>query len=158
MAQSIEKEEGQWLAISEVFWWLHIAVLFGFTTFLPYSKHQHLIWVWPNMFFKSLKGTGRLRPMEFDENAESFGVGKAEEFTWKQLLDGMTCVECGRCTAVCPASSTDKPLDPRLMIHHLKDAMQDAVQHPAEEKRIVPAPIPVVRPGDRLYCHRRDRP
>ncbi|NRA43888.1 MAG: (Fe-S)-binding protein [Oligoflexales bacterium] len=128
-------EEGTWFALSEGFWWLHVAVLFGFTTFLPFSKHQHLIWVWPNMFFKSLKGTGRLRPMEFDEEAESFGVGKVEEFSWKQLLDGMTCVECGRCTSVCPASNTDKPLDPRLMIHHLKDAMQDAVLNPEEDKR-----------------------
>lgn len=64
--------------------------------------------------------------MIFDEEAESFGVGKAEEFTWKQLLDGMTCVECGRCTSVCPAATTEKPLDPRLMIHHLKDAFHDA--------------------------------
>lgn len=120
---------------TEVFWWLHVGALFGFTTFLPFSKHQHLIWVWPNMVFKSRKGSGRLRPMEFDEDAESFGVGKAEEFTWKQFLDGMSCVECGRCTSVCPAYATEKPLDPRKMIHHIKDAMNEAEQEPDVEKR-----------------------
>ena len=79
------------------------------------------------MFFKNTQHkSGRIRPMEFDENAESFGVGKVEEFSWKQLLDSMTCVECGRCTSVCPANSTGKKLDPRLMIHHLKDAMFEA--------------------------------
>lgn len=120
---SVSTESG-WHTLEGVFWWVHVFALFGFTTFLPYSKHQHLIWVWPNMLFKSRKGSGRLRPMEFNEEAESFGVGKVEEFTWKQLLDGMACVECGRCTDVCPAQETGKKLDPRLMIHHLKDAMQ----------------------------------
>lgn len=112
--------------ISSVSWWGHVAVLFSFITFLPYSKHQHLIWVWPNMFFKSRKSTGRIRKMELDENAESFGVGEATGFTWKQYLDSMACVECGRCTSVCPAQATEKALDPRRIIHHLKDAMLDA--------------------------------
>ena len=124
-----------WWLFSEGSWWLHIGTLFGFVTFLPFSKHQHLIWVWPNIFFKSLKGSGRLRPMEFDEDAESFGVGKAEEFTWKQLLDGMTCVECGRCTSVCPAAATEKPLDPRAIIHHLKTSLNEAIAEADPEKR-----------------------
>jgi Fe-S oxidoreductase len=125
-----------WETYTSVTWWVHIAFLYGFITFLPYSKHQHLIWVWPNMFFKnSQRNSGRIRPMEFDENAESFGVGQVEEFTWKQLLDSMTCVECGRCTSVCPANSTGKKLDPRLMIHHLKDAMMEASEKPEGERR-----------------------
>ena len=105
-----------------VVWWLHCLVLFSFVIFLPFSKHQHLIWVWANMFLKNRNSTGRLRPLVIDEQAESFGVGKVEQFSWKQLLDGLTCVECGRCTEQCPASATAKPLDPRLMVHHLKDA------------------------------------
>lgn len=123
----IETQAG-WLLAKNSFWLIHIGALFGFVTFLPFSKHQHLIWVWPNMLFKSHRGSGRLRPFEIKEDAESFGVGAVEQFTWKQLLDGMTCVECGRCTDVCPANSTGKPLDPRLIIHHLKDAMQEAIQ------------------------------
>ncbi len=124
-----------WNTFADVFWWLHVAVLYGFITFLPFSKHQHLIWVWPNMFFKSRKGSGRLRPMEFDEEAESFGVGEPTAFTWKQFLDSMACVECGRCTAECPAYATGKPLDPRLMIHHLKDAMIDTATQPEDKRK-----------------------
>ena len=105
-----------------VLWWLHCAVLFGFMLFLPFSKHQHLIWVWANMFFKSRKSIGRLRPLKIDEEAESFGASEVKDLSWKQLLDGLTCVECGRCTEVCPATTTAKPLDPRLMIHHIKEA------------------------------------
>jgi Fe-S oxidoreductase len=124
-----------WHKFSNTWWFIHCLVLFSFTTFLPFSKHQHLIWVWPNILFRSHKGRGRLRPMEFKDDAESFGVGKLEDFTWKQLLDGMTCVECGRCTEQCPANFTGKPLDPRKMIHHIKEALLDGVANPAAEKR-----------------------
>lgn len=126
---------GGWATFSHGWWLFHCLVLFGFTTFLPYSKHQHLIWVWPNILFRSHKGRGRLRPMEFKEDAETFGVGKMEDFTWKELLDGMTCVECGRCTEQCPATFTGKPLDPRKMIHHLKEALHDGVANPTLDKR-----------------------
>jgi Fe-S oxidoreductase len=127
--------ETSWQVFSDSFWWIHIFVLYGFITFLPFSKHQHLIWVWPNMFFKSKYKSGRLRPMALAEDAESFGVGKASEFTWKQLLDSMACVECGRCTAQCPAFATEKPLDPRLIVHHLKEAMLDASHNKDESER-----------------------
>tara|TARA_B100001094_G_C18189886_1_gene806390 strand:- start:1030 stop:3006 length:1977 start_codon:yes stop_codon:yes gene_type:complete len=122
-----------WELFGSLSWWLHVFILLAFTTFLPFSKHQHLIWVWPNIFFRNHKSRGRLRPMEFDENAESFGVGKVEEFTWKQLLDAQTCVECGRCTDVCPANTTGKPLDPRKIMHDLKYSRLES-QAPEEKK------------------------
>jgi Fe-S oxidoreductase len=122
-----------WESYDKVVWWTHALILFGFTTFLPFSKHQHLIWVWPNIFFRSHKARGRIRPMEFDENAESFGVGQAKEFTWKQLLDAQTCVECGRCTEVCPANQTGKPLDPRKIMHDMKAALHDSQDGDAGE-------------------------
>lgn len=130
----VETPDG-YAAFSNTWWFIHCIVLFSFTTFLPFSKHQHLIWVWPNIFFRSHKGRGRLRPMEFKEDAETFGAGKMEDFTWKQLLDGMTCVECGRCTEQCPANYTGKPLDPRKIIHHLKDTLLDSVANPDPAKR-----------------------
>lgn len=130
----VETPEG-WASFSGIWWFIHCLVLFSFTTFLPYSKHQHLIWVWPNIFFRSHMSRGRLRPMEFKDDAETFGAGKTEDFTWKELLDGMTCVECGRCTEQCPANYTGKPLDPRKIIHHLKESMLDAAANPTLEKR-----------------------
>lgn len=124
-----------WSTFGFAFWWVHCLFLFGFMIFLPFSKHQHLIWVWPNMLFRSLKARGHLKKMEFDEDAESFGVGKIEEFSWKQLLDGYTCVECGRCTEQCPATATGKTLDPRLMIKHLKVGLLDHVNNPEDKRK-----------------------
>ena len=126
-----------WHKFDSAIWWGHSLVLFGFMAFLPYSKHQHLIWVWPNVFFKSYKGRGRIRPMEFDEEAESFGVGDVEGFSWKQLLDAQTCVECGRCQEQCPANITGKPLDPRKIMHDMKLAMYDKEQNPETEKNLI---------------------
>ncbi|MBI2603337.1 MAG: (Fe-S)-binding protein [Deltaproteobacteria bacterium] len=126
--------QGAWLVFANVVWWAHITILFGFMCFLPYSKHQHLIWVWPNIFFKSHLSTGRIRPMKFAEDAESFGVGAVKDFTWKELLDGMACVECGRCTEVCPATNTGKTLNPRLIINYIKDAMLDSA-HPEDKRK-----------------------
>ena len=128
-------EPQSWEHFSNCVWWLHVGNLFGLMAFLPHSKHQHLIWVWPNIFFKSRKSTGRLRPMVFDENAETFGVGEVGAFTWKQLLDSMACVECGRCTEVCPASHTGKQLNPRLIINQIKEAMYDADTNDKEKPK-----------------------
>jgi Fe-S oxidoreductase len=139
-----------WAAFGGVFWWLHCFVLFGFTAFIPYSKHQHFIWVWPNMFFRSLKPRGRLKPMELKEDAESFGVNKIHEFSWKQLLDGITCVECGRCTEQCPATNTGKPLDPRRIMKHLKTGLADAEHNPPESRRAMTGDI--VDPAELWAC------
>jgi len=130
----VESQAG-WSTMGTGIWWLHCLILFGFTAFIPFSKHQHFIWIWPNMLFRNLKSRGRLRPMEFRDDAESFGAGKTEDFTWKELLDGYTCVECGRCTEQCPATNTGKPLDPRLIMKHLKNATLEAVAHPELDKR-----------------------
>ncbi|RZA16732.1 MAG: (Fe-S)-binding protein, partial [Proteobacteria bacterium] len=124
-----------WKTFDTAMFWTHSFILFGFVTFLPYSKHQHLIWVWPNIFFRNHHKRGRLRPMIFDENAESFGVHQPAEFTWKQLLDSYTCVECGRCTEVCPANVTGKPLDPRKIMHDIKYSLINHATTPEAEHR-----------------------
>lgn len=126
-----------WESFDFTVWWGHCLTLFAFTTFIPYSKHQHFVWVWPNVYFKSSKSRGRLRPMEFNEDAESFGVGNVNEFSWKQLLDSQTCVECGRCVEQCPANHTGKPLDPRKIMHDLKGAMHDQLENPDTQKSLI---------------------
>ena len=60
------------------------------------------------------------------ENTERFGASRVEDLTWKQMLDGYTCTECGRCRVVCPTALTGKPLDPKIFIGDVRDAVYEA--------------------------------
>ena len=104
---------------AEVFWWIHAVVLLTFLNYLPYSKHMHVLASIPNCFFKSLEKI-KTQPREEFTRENTFGVGQVDQFTWKGLFDSYACTECGRCSDVCPATFTGKPLEPRLVVHDIK--------------------------------------
>lgn len=104
---------------ANVFWWIHAIVLLAFLNYLPYSKHIHILTSIENCFFRSLDKV-TTQPREEFKKGNTFGVGKFEEFTWKGLFDAYACTECGRCSDNCPASRTDKTLQPRIIIHNIK--------------------------------------
>ena len=103
-----------------IFWWLHIMVVFGFSIYVLYSKHLHILASFFNLFFRPMEPRGSLQSIQDLEKGEGLGVSKIADFSWKQLLDLYACTECGRCTANCPASISGKPLKPRDIIHNLK--------------------------------------
>jgi Fe-S oxidoreductase/nitrate reductase gamma subunit len=108
------------------FWLIHIALVLGFMNYLPYSKHLHIISSIPNVYFAKLGSRGRLKALNLqDETATKFGVSDVEDLTWKQLLDGYTCTECGRCTASCPANITGKLLSPKKIIVDIRHRMME---------------------------------
>ncbi|MFZ5648069.1 MAG: heterodisulfide reductase-related iron-sulfur binding cluster [Bacillota bacterium] len=111
----------------DIWWWVHITLLFGFLAYLPYSKHMHLMAAPFNVFFRNLKQPGgQINPVNLeDEEAEEFGVGRVEAFTRKQLLDLYACAECGRCQDNCPAHLSGKPLSPKALLHKLKDHLTE---------------------------------
>lgn len=102
----------------EIFWWSHIIIIFAFLNYLPYSKHLHVLSSIPNVFFSNLEPErNTLKKLDLeDENANQFGASDIEHLSWKQLLDGYSCTECGRCTDVCPANNVGKKLSPRKII------------------------------------------
>ncbi|KAA0546166.1 (Fe-S)-binding protein [Bacillus sp. BGMRC 2118] len=105
-----------------VAWWIHLLFLLTFLVYVPQSKHAHLIAGPANVFFNRLSRPGKLEKIDFeDETQESFGVGKIEDFTQSQLIDLYACVECGRCTNMCPATGTGKMLSPMDLILKLRD-------------------------------------
>ncbi len=107
--------------IFQLFWWAHITLVLGFLNYLPYSKHLHIGSSIFNVYFSNLQPKGELQPLNLeDENITRFGAGDIEDLTWKQLLDGYTCTECGRCDSVCPANLTGKPLSPRKIITDIR--------------------------------------
>ena len=108
-----------------------------FGNYLPYSKHFHILTSVPNIFFMNLEPMGRLKPLDL-ENSERFGVSKVEDLTWKSMLDGYTCTECGRCRVVCPTALTGKPLDPKVFIGEVRDAVYEATPALLGEKSAKP--------------------
>ena len=101
----------------EIFWWLHVLFVLGLMNYLPYSKHLHILSSIPNVYLAKLENRGSIKNLNLgDETATKFGASDVEDLTWKQLLDGYTCTECGRCTAACPANITGKPLSPKKII------------------------------------------
>jgi Fe-S oxidoreductase len=112
-------------AIDTVFVWWHSLIILGFLVYLGYSKHLHIISSAFNVLFTSERPKGALKPMYIDiENMSEddvFGASKVTDLTWKQMLDTMTCTECGRCQSQCPAWNTGKPLSPKLLIMDERD-------------------------------------
>ena len=125
-------------------WWLHIAGIFVFLNYLPYSKHLHIILAFPNTYFARLKPQGEMRNMPeiqqevlyamqpetvpaeapADLQPKKFGARDVTDLSWKNLLDAYTCTECGRCTAACPANQTGKLLSPRKIMMDTRDRME----------------------------------
>ena len=110
---------GSLVGYANFFWWLHAIVLLGFLNYLPYSKHMHILTAIPNCFFRNLARVN-IPPREEFKKGNAFGVGQINEFTWKGLFDSYSCTECGRCSDVCPATFTGKPLDPQQLVHDIK--------------------------------------
>ncbi len=129
----------------EACWWTHIILIFIFANVLPYSKHFHVFMSVPNVFLSRLEPLGKLKNMDnitkevkliMDPNTafaappqdspmERFGVRDAEDVTWKNYFDSLSCTECGRCTSVCPANITGKKLSPRKIVMDLRARMKE---------------------------------
>jgi Fe-S oxidoreductase len=121
--------------VSEVGWWLHCTTILAFLCVLPLTKHFHIITAIPNVFFAKLPPAGAERPLAITHVPAApvaaleppadggAGVATLADLSWKQVLDAFTCTECGRCTAVCPATASGSSLAPRQLILDLRDRL-----------------------------------
>ncbi len=140
------------IPIERTCWWLHIAGIFAFLNYLPYSKHFHILLAFPNTYYKPLKPKGKMENMEnvakevqymfkpelAPANAEAepqkFGAKDIFDLSWKSLLDAYTCTECGRCTAACPANITGKLLNPRKIMMDTRDRVEEVGRNIQQNK------------------------
>jgi heterodisulfide reductase subunit C len=136
--------------IERICWWAHIIGILAFLNYLVVSKHLHILLAFPNVWYSSLKPktqiinmervTGEVKSMLDPsvpppvgaphtvagvEMTERFGAKDVFDLSWKQLMDGMTCTECGRCTSVCPANLTGKLLSPRKIMMDTRDRLEE---------------------------------
>jgi ferredoxin len=126
-------------------WWLHIIGIFAFLNYLPYSKHLHIIFAFPNAYYARLQPEGKLKNMpaiqqevlyavqpelappagEGPAVVPKFGAKDVFDLSWRNLLDAYSCTECGRCSAACPANLTGKLLSPRKIMMSTRDRLED---------------------------------
>jgi heterodisulfide reductase subunit C len=141
-------ETGTLLVLERIGWWGHFAAVMGFLCYLPFSKHLHIIWAFPNVYFSNLKPIGQFTNMEsvttevkmmLDPNADpyavpevdpnavpqKFGAKDVQDLSWVNLMNAYTCTECGRCTSSCPANITGKKLSPRKIMMDVRDRAEE---------------------------------
>ncbi|WP_316794791.1 (Fe-S)-binding protein [Pedobacter agri] len=122
-------------------WWFHIIGILAFLNYLPYSKHFHILFAFPNTYFSNLEPKGEFTNMASVTNevkamldpsfvpaeteAGKFGAKDATDLTWVNLMNAYTCTECGRCTSVCPANITGKLLSPRKIMMDTRDRITE---------------------------------
>jgi ferredoxin len=137
-------------------WWFHILGILVFLNYLPYSKHFHIIMAFPNTYFYKTEPVGKLSTPEHvtheiramldpsyqvpvpaeGEGPISFGASDVKDLSWKSLLDGFSCTECGRCTSVCPANLTGKLLSPRKVVMNIRDRQEDMIYQRNEDTKL----------------------
>jgi Fe-S oxidoreductase len=123
-----------WAAVERSVWWGHAITSLAFIALIPLTKMFHVIAVIVNVALTDRPKRGLVRPMhvsqlmddpEADFDAITLGAHQADEFTWKQLLDSVSCTECARCTTVCPAYATGRPLSPMKLITDIRQDLYD---------------------------------
>jgi len=130
--------EGALRATHLTVWLFHAVLSLGFIAAIPYSYFGHLVTTPLNIFFSKLTPRGAIRPIENIEEAESLGISKLEEFSWKRRLDFDACLECGRCQAVCPAYLAGSALSPKRVIVKLKRHLHGELPGPIHGSLIQP--------------------
>lgn len=122
---------GAGLSWYQALWWFHMVLAMGTLIYacLVFSKLSHILVSPLNIFLRSLRPKGALVPLNLEE-METFGAGKLEDLTWKQLFDLDACTRCGRCSDNCPANLSGKPLNPKLVNERLKELMVARAEPP----------------------------
>ncbi|MDO8473277.1 MAG: heterodisulfide reductase-related iron-sulfur binding cluster [Dehalococcoidia bacterium] len=124
------------------FWYLHVALVLGTISYVSLSanKLSHIVISTINTYFRPLGPKTVMQPIDI-EKAETMGVGKIEEFRWKDMLDLDSCTRCGRCQDNCPAHLSGKALSPKKVIQDLKGHWRQTTAAKREETAQAPSMI-----------------
>ena len=122
--------------IYPVTWWSHSLLALGFVAWVPYAKPFHMLSSFANVVTRDEKAGKRLPGVPADADPDEIGFTGIEDMSWRQMLDQDACTKCGRCSSVCPAKASGRPLDPRDVILDLK-SYRESVNAGGETEEIV---------------------
>ncbi len=121
-------------AVYPVTWWAHALLALGFVAAVPLGKPFHMLSSFANVVTHNEKAGPQLPGIPAD--LEATNAEHIDDFSWKELLDQDACTKCGRCSSVCPANASGRPLDPRDVILDLK-SYREGQSHAGEDVPII---------------------
>lgn len=118
------------------FWWLHGLLALCFVAYIPFSPMSHMLFIPVNAALED-ENIGAsteaidLGPMDgeetdqaMEEELPALGSPALKNYKPKQLIDFSSCLWCGRCQEVCPATQTQKSLNPKGVMLTLAEMLQ----------------------------------
>jgi len=121
-------------------WWFHVFWVLVFFAVLPRMRIRHLVIAFLSSAGKPEQPMGELRPISLEEveQTEKIGVSHARDYSRWHLMSLDACMECGRCTEVCPAWNVGKVLNPKQVVQDLRRAevTQEAVADAVSEEAL----------------------
>ena len=134
-------------AIHPFVWEVHQLSVFTLIATMPFTKFRHIVIAPTNIFARDLGVAGALPKIEnIEETEEPLGAGTIGQLTWKQLLDGDACTECGRCQDVCPAYAAGQPLSPKKLVMDFRDRMSEYPGALWKWQKPIVEHLPLIRP------------
>ncbi len=110
-----------------VIWLIHLLTAAAAIITLPVGSLLHVLTGPLNIFFSELdRPIGELPPTPLDQAGIPIYVSHLDQLTWKQLLNGDACTDCGRCQDVCPAYGAGYPLNPKDLIIGIRELLDHA--------------------------------
>lgn len=114
-----------------VIWLIHLLTAAAALITLPVGSLLHVLTGPINIFFAELdRPLGTLPPTPTDQKGVPVYVHKLSDLTWKQILNGDACTECGRCQDACPAFGAGYPLNPKEIMLGIREILQEGNKHP----------------------------
>jgi len=108
-------------------WWFHMIWVWIFFMALPQMKLKHIVMAIATSAGNPTTPTGRLTPitMEEVELTGKIGAEMATDLDRWHLMSLDACMECGRCTEVCPAWGVGKVLNPKQVVQGIRSALTE---------------------------------
>lgn len=112
-------------------WWCHGLLALAFIAYIPFSPMAHLLFIPLNAGLpEPLSGAdatvlddSAFAPGPEDE-LPTLGTPSLNDYSARRRLDLSTCVWCGRCQEVCPATLSEKDLNPKGVVTTLAEFLQ----------------------------------
>ncbi len=106
-------------------WWFHAILALAFIAAIPRYRIRHILIAMFSAWGSERAPMGELKPISIEEVEQTgqIGVSKAKDYSRWHLMSLDACMECGRCTDVCPANGVGKVLDPKRVVQDIRGAI-----------------------------------